>query len=181
MRLRTLATLALTLTLASSVATAQTSPEPSPKAEPSILTPAETEKILPATVFFSGQTAPVQGRNSAGVRLQNHHLVLTALIDTSGYSSQVQQKYQAYLITESPIEIGDHQLPPGAYGCGFLANDIFVVMDLGAHDIFTAKSTPDTNLRRPKPLQILPSPDTHSSYRLYVGRNYVTFQAVPSI
>ncbi len=182
MRLRTLATAVFVVTLAASAAIAQTGSQTSPasspatdaKAEPAILTPAETEKILPAAVFFNGQSAPVQGRNSSGVRLQNHSLMLVALIDTSGYSSQVQQKYQAYLITESPIEIGGHRLPPGAYGCGFLANDSFIVMDIGGHDLFTAKSAPDAKLRRPNPLQILSSPDNQGSYRLYAGRQYVT-------
>jgi hypothetical protein len=87
----------------------------------------------------------------------------------------VQEKYQAYLIAETPIEIGGHHLEVGAYGCGFIANDSFIVMDIGGHDLFTAHSTHDANLRRPTPLQIVAvQGDTHK-YRLYAGRSFVEF------
>jgi hypothetical protein len=145
----------------------------SPAGEPKILNATEASAILPSSVFFRGQSASIQGRNSAGVRFSPEALLLATLVDTSGYSSAVQQKYQAYLITESAIEIGGHRLAPGAYGFGFIANDTFLVMDIGGHDLFTAKSTLDADLHRPMPLQILaPSPHT---FRLYAGRNFVEF------
>lgn len=103
--------------------------------------------------------------------------MLVALVDTSGYSSQVQQKYQAYLITEEPIDIGGHRLAPGAYGCGFIAGDTFVVMDIGGHDLFSAKSVHDADLHRPTPLQILAAPQGNHTYRLYAGRNFVELTA----
>ena len=147
-------------------------------AQPTILTATDAAKILPSSVFFRGLSAPVQGRNSAGVRFADQHLMLVSLVDTSGYSSQVQEKYQAYLITESTIEIGGHRLLPGAYGCGFIANDTFIVQDIGAHDLFTTHSTRDAALHRPTPLQVLAAPEGAGSYRLYAGRNYITFHAV---
>lgn len=140
-----------------------------------ILTAVEAGKLMPATVFFQGLSASIQTRNSAGIRFATDSYLLVALVDTSGYSSQVQQKYQAYLITEEPINLGGHRLAPGAYGCGFIANNKFVLMDIGGHDLFTTSSTRDASLRRPTPLQILLA-DSH--YRLYVGRNYVEL-AVP--
>ena len=78
-----------------------------------ILNPAEAAKLLPASVFFSGQSAPVQARNSGGIKFGDGMLTLATLIDTSGYSSAVQQKYQSYLITEGAILINGHLLPPG--------------------------------------------------------------------
>jgi len=137
------------------------------------MTAVEAAKLLPSTVFFRGQSAPIQARNSSGVQFTNESLLLVALVDTAGYSSALQEKYQAYLITESPIDIEGHRLVPGAYGCGFLA-DTFVVMDIGGHDLFTLSSAKDVNLRRPTPLQILPSTDG-SGYRLYSGRSYIKF------
>lgn len=167
--LRRLLTIALSLTLCAPLALAQAT---APSASPSILRAAEAGTLLPQSVFFRGQSASIQARNSAGIRLSKDALLLTALVDTSGYSSSVQQKYQAYLITESPVMIGGHRLAPGAYGCGFIANDQFVVMDIGAHDLFVTSSTRDGALHRPTPLQILPSPDGHS-FRLYAGRSFV--------
>jgi hypothetical protein len=142
----------------------------------SVLNAVEAAKIMPVSVFFRGQSASIQGRNSAGVRFGDKSLVLVSLVDTSGYSSQVQEKYQAYLITESALDIDGHQLAPGAYGCGFIGVDSFVVMDLGGHDLFAAHSTRDVDLHRPTPLQILAAPNTPGTYRLYAGRNYVPFR-----
>ena len=143
--------------------------------ENSVLKPAEVASILPATVFFQGKTASVQGRNSGGIRFADKSLMLVSLIDTSGYSSQVQEKYQAYLITESAIDIDGHRLAPGAYGCGFVSSG-FVVMDIGGHDLFTAHTIRDENFRRPTPLQIMGAPNEPGTYRLYEGRNFVTFR-----
>jgi hypothetical protein len=145
--------------------------------EPKILTAAEVGAILPPSVYFRGQSASIQARNSSGVRFSADALLLATLVDTSGYSSAIQQKYQAYLLTESAIEIGGHRLTPGAYGFGFIANDTFLVMDIGGHDLFTAKSTHDAELRRPMPLQILAS--SGHAYRLYAGRNFVEFALAP--
>jgi hypothetical protein len=146
------------------------------QAEASLLKPAEVADILPATVFFQGKTASIQSRNSGGVRFGDKSLMLVSLIDSSGYSSQTQEKYQAYLITESAIDIDGHRLAPGAYGCGFVSNSGFVVMDIGGHDLFTAHTIHDENLHRPTPLQIMAAPDKSGIYRLYAGRNFVMFR-----
>lgn len=150
------------------------SPEKAAPTAAKVLTAVEAAKYLPGEVFFRGQSAPVQTRNSSGVQFAKDSLLLVTLVDTAGYSSAVQEKYQAYLITETPIDIEGHRLAPGAYGCGFLAADAFVVMDIGGHDLFSVQSAKDADLRRPTPLQILPSTDA-SEYRLYFGRNYVKF------
>lgn len=144
--------------------------------EPLLLKAAEVAKILPAAVFFQGKTASIQGRNSGGIRFGDKSLMLVALVDSSGYSSQVQEKYQAYLITESAIDVDGHRLAAGAYGCGFLSNDAFVVMDIGGHDLFTAHTAHDDSLHRPTPLQIMAAPSGSGRYRLYEGRNFVVFQ-----
>jgi len=140
------------------------------------MTVAEVAKIMPATVFFRGQSAPVQARNSGGVRFADKGVMLVALVDTSGYSTSVQEKYQAYLITESPLEIGGQRLPAGVYGCGFIAGDNFIMQDVGAHDLFTVHSVRDAELRRPTPLQVMTTPGGSGEYRLYAGRNYVAFR-----
>ena len=69
----------------------------------SVLKPADTSNLMPAQVFFRGQSATVQMRNSGGVRYADGMFTLMALVDTSGYSSGIQQRYQAYLITEAPL------------------------------------------------------------------------------
>jgi hypothetical protein len=139
---------------------------------PVILTRDQASAIMPATVFYRGKTASVQGRNSAGLRLAGDRLVLVAAVDTSGYSSSIQESYQDYLITEVPLRVGGKTLAPGAYGVGFIAGDQFVVLDVGAHELFKVSSVRDAGLARPNPLQMLA--DAAGGFRLYSGRSYVT-------
>jgi hypothetical protein len=139
-----------------------------------ILKPADMAKIFPATVFYRGQSATTQLRNSGGVKFADGFYVLASLVDTSGYSTGVAAKYQAYFITEVPIRIGGQHLVPGAYGVGFIADHKFIVTDLGAHDVFTVESHNDGDLKRPVPLQVLPDP-AHG-FRLYAGREFVVFE-----
>jgi hypothetical protein len=165
------AVLGVTLICSGIFAGAQTAAS-TPK--PGLLTAAEVAKILPPSVFFQGQSASIQARNSGGVRFSDGALVLAALVDSSGYSTSVQQKYQSYLITEVPLEFDGHQLPPGAYGCGFRANNQFVIMDIGGHDLLTASAKHDEALHRPVPLKVVAG-DTAGTYHLYQGREEVTF------
>ncbi len=90
-----------------------------------------TGKIFPDQVFFRGQVAPVQMRNTGGIRFGDDFYVLAGLVDNSGYSTSIRQKYQGYLITEVTLEMGGQKLAPGAYGVGFIAGNRFVVMVLG--------------------------------------------------
>ncbi len=130
-------------------------------------------KLLPDKVFFRGQSAPAQARNSGGVRYADGFYVLVTLVDNSGYSSGIREKYQAYFITEVTLEIGGQTLKPGAYGIGFLDADKLVVMDIGANDLFTTGSKKDTELKHPVPLQVVAGDG--GAYRLYKGRDFVEF------
>jgi hypothetical protein len=135
-------------------------------------------KLMPGSVFFRGQTATTQARNSGGVRFADGYFVLAALVDNSGYSTGIQQKYQAYLITEVPLTFDGHRLAPGAYGAGIVKNGDslqFVVQDLGAHDLLQVAAANDAKLHRPTPLQILADSEP-AKYRLYFGRNFVEFE-----
>jgi hypothetical protein len=139
-----------------------------------VLKPADTQKLLPASVYYRGQSATTQLRNSGGVKFADGFFVLATLVDTSGYSTDVQSKYQAYFITEVPIKIGGADLPAGIYGIGFIADNKFVVTDVGAHDVLTVNSAEDAGLKRPTPLQVM-ADAAGGGFRLYAGRKYVIF------
>jgi hypothetical protein len=133
-----------------------------------------TAKIFPERVFFRGQSAPVQFRNTGGVHFADDFYVLAGMVDNSGYSTGIKEKYQAYLLNEVTLEISGKTLKPGAYGIGFLTGGKFVVMDLGANDVLQTASQHDGDMKRPVPLQVLASA-TAGAYRLYAGRDYVEF------
>jgi len=137
-----------------------------------VLTRTDTQKLLPEKVYYKGQSATVQVRNSGGVKFADGYYMLTTLVDTSGYSSDIQAKYSAYLLAEVPIKFGGKTLAAGAYGLGFVGNQ-FLVTDLGAHDVLSVPSAQDAEIKRPTPLQVLADPG--GGYRLYEGRLYVKF------
>jgi hypothetical protein len=138
-----------------------------------VLKPADMEKLLPAKVYYRGQSAPTQLRNSGGVKFADGYFVLATLVDTSGYATDVQSKYQAYFVAEVPIKLGGESLPAGAYGVGFVGGKL-VVTDVGAHDVLTVNSGEDAGLKRPTPLQVVADP-AGGGFRLYAGRRYVIF------
>jgi hypothetical protein len=138
-----------------------------------VLKPADLQKLLPASVYYKGQSATTQLRNSGGVKFADGFYVLTTLVDTSGYSTDIQAKYSAYFIAEVPVKVGGQSLPAGVYGVGFIGGDKFVVTDVGAHDLLTVDSGNDAGLKRPTPLQV--TADPAGGYRLYAGRRYVVF------
>jgi hypothetical protein len=159
----------------SGIASAQNAKPAEVPTKDAVLKPADIgTKLLPEKVFFRGQIAPVQARNTGGVKYADGFFVLSGLVDNSGYSTGIRQKYQAYFITEVPLEIGGQSLKPGAYGIGFLDNDKFIVMDIAANDLFTTASKKDADLKHPIPYQVVAS-SAPGAYRLYKGRDFVEF------
>lgn len=133
-----------------------------------------TPKLFPEHVFFRGQVAAAQLRNTGGVHFADDFYVLACLVDSSGYSTGIKEKYQGYLLTEVNLEIAGQSLKPGAYGFGFVGGK-FILMDLAANNLIEAAGQRDAEMKRPVPLQVLASSNA-GSYRLYVGRDYIEFR-----
>ena len=130
----------------------------------------ELKKVVPAEFFYRGQKAPAQVRNSGGFQRADGKMILVALVDTSGYSTAIQQKYQGLLITEAKVNIEGSKLAPGQYGFGFTADGKFVVMDVANDDVLSAPFHTDQALQRAVPLKIL---EEGAAYRLYAGKKWV--------
>lgn len=139
-----------------------------------VLDPADLKTVVPTNYFFDGLVATVQSRNSGAVRLESGKLIVAAFVDNSGYSSEVQAKYQGLLITEAKVSIGSSEITPGQYGFGFTKEGNFVVLDITANEILTTKYEQDDQLKRPVPLKIVADND---GYRLYAGKKYVLLKA----
>ena len=147
-------------------------------AKPAGLLPqTELEKLLPPSVFFQGQSAPLQLRNAAAVRFPDNAILFASLVDNSGYSTGIRERYQFYLVTETAIEIAGKQLSPGAYGAGFLDDGSFLIMDIGGHDLMTTATAADDTLHRPRPLQLVAG-SAQGEFRLYLGRRYAVLRRV---
>jgi hypothetical protein len=153
---------ALTLVMLASAVAQQTSKH--------VLSSNELKKAVPAEYFFRGQKAPVQVRNAVGFQLPDGKMMLAALVDTSGYSTAIQQKYQGMLITETKLTIGGSELAPGEYGFGFTADGKVTVMDVANHDVLSAPSQTDAALQHAVPLKLV---EDGAGYKLYAGKKWV--------
>jgi hypothetical protein len=131
------------------------------------------KKVVPGSFFFAGQTAQVQIRNSVGLKNVTGKLVLAGLVDTSGYSTSIQEKYQGFLIAETKLSLDGTTLDPGAYGFGF-KDGKFIVMNIAGTDLLSVASQNDEQLKRPVPLKLEKAGE---AYRLYAGRKYVVVKA----
>jgi len=138
-----------------------------------VLNAAQMQALFPASVYFSGQTATVQLRNAGGVRWSEGKQTLFGMVDAGGYSSGMREKYQFYILSDVSIDIAGKRLPAGAYGAGFLTDKGLEVMDMGGTELFHAAVKHDAAMQRPRPLQV--TDGGNSSYRLYLGRDYVDF------
>jgi hypothetical protein len=163
-RRRMICSLALAVGLLAAAATASGQ-------EPAILSGADLEKVVPANFYFEGQLGPTQMRNGAAVRFADRHNLVAALVDTSGYASNIRSKYEGFLITDKPVKIGGTELPAGAYGFGFPDDTKMNIFDVGGKQIHSVSATRDENLQSPRPLAFVKS---GNSIRLYKGRTYVT-------
>jgi hypothetical protein len=139
------------------------------KAAQHLLSADELKSLVPADFFFRGQKAPTQLRNATGIQTAGGKVTIAALVDVSGYSTSIQQKYQGLLITESKLNIGGSELSPGEYGFGFAA-DRFVVMNVASEDALSAPYQTDAELKRPVPLKLV---EDGAGYKLYAGKKWV--------
>ena len=139
-----------------------------------VLAGAELTRVVPTGFYFQGLSAPTQMRNTAAARFGTTRFVIAGLVDTSGYSADVREKYVGFLITDSEITLNGESLPAGAYGFGFAAEGKLTVMDLAGKNLLSVPITNDKEMRRPRPLMM--SADA-GGVRLYNGRNYVVIAA----
>ena len=139
-----------------------------------VLSSDELKKAVPTEYFFRGQKAPVQLRNAVGFQLADGKMMLAALVDASGYSTAIQQKYQGMLITETKLNAGGSSLPPGQYGFGFTADNKFVVMDVANSDVLSASYQTDQALQHAVPLKLV---EDGTGYKLYAGKKWIAVKA----
>ena len=77
------------------------------------------ENAVPNDFYLEGNRIPVQKRNAVLVKTPAGARVVIALIDTSGYSSQIQQKYEGMIISEGNFSVCGQKMGVGSFGFGF--------------------------------------------------------------
>jgi hypothetical protein len=149
-----------------SITAAQTKPE--------LLAGDNLKKVVPTSFYFAGQSAATQERNTAAAKIGADRYVIVGLVDTSGYSTEISGKYEGFLITDSPINVGGKKLETGAYGFGFSADNKLHIFDLSSKEIASVNTVNDKEMKRPRPLAMSVAAD---GVRFYKGKNYVLVAA----
>ncbi len=83
-----------------------------------LVTGKEFDAAVPKDFYLEGNAIPTEKRNAVLLKTPAGARVLFALIDTTGYSSQIQKKYIGMLISEAQISIGGVPVGVGSYGFG---------------------------------------------------------------
>jgi hypothetical protein len=134
----------------------------------------ELARVIPAGFYFDGQSAATQMRNAAAVRFGMKRHVLAALVDTSGYATEVRAKCEGFLIADLPFRIGNKDLGVGSYAFGFTKEGLLNIFDLGGTHLFSIPAIRDNGLSTSRPLAMTKGAD---GIRLYRGKDYVLIAA----
>jgi hypothetical protein len=130
------------------------------------------ESAIPNDFYLEGNRIPVERHNAALLKTPAGARLVFALIDTTGYSSQIQQKYIGMVITEGKVSVCDVPLSVGSYGFGLdrPAGKFFLYNQAG-EKVGDCAANKDTALKQPKPLSI--DLGKEAAARLYLGRYFV--------
>lgn len=136
------------------------------------------DSAMPKDFYLEGNAIPTEKRNAVLLKTPLGARLLFALIDTSGYSSEVQNKYIGMMIVEGSISICGNSLAVGGYGFGLAkpspkSNEDakFVLYDQAGKKVAECSAKKDTRLKQPKPLQVIMGKAGFAS--LYLGRYWL--------
>jgi len=136
------------------------------------------ESAIPNDFYLEGNRIPVEKRNAALLKTPGGSRLVLALIDTTGYSAQIKQKYTGMVITEGEVSVCSVPLSVGSYGFGLEKPAATSSEDAKFHLYNQAGATvgecaakKDSALKQPKPLNVVLGKE--SDARLYLGRYFV--------
>ena len=135
-------------------------------------------KIVPKDFVLEENAIPAEKRNTVLALTPSGGRVIAGLLDTSGYSSQVQEKYRGMLISEGSVNVCGHEVGTGSYGFGFTKapgasqgkTSDFMLYDQAGKKVMECTAKWDAKLKSPRPLQVVVNGGTA---RLYVSRSWV--------
>jgi len=125
--------------------------------------------------YLEGNAIPVQKRNTVALKGTDGKRMVFGLLDTTGYSAEIQAKYIGMMIVERKVTVGGTALGAGAYGFGLHkptppeGPGHLMIYDVGGTKVAEAPAQYDKALAQPVPLQFVKG-------RLYVGRHWVEIQ-----
>jgi len=130
---------------------------------------------LPTDFYLEGNHIPVEKRNAAMLKNATGKRVVLALIDTTGYSSQIKQKYIGMLITETELSVCGNTIGVGSYGFGLErpaatsdADAPFKLYNQAGDKVGECAAKKDDSIKQPRPLAVTTAKDAPA--KLYLGK-----------
>jgi len=130
--------------------------------------------------YLEGNAIPTQKRNAALLEKDGGARLLVGLLDTSGYGTEIQQKYTGLLITEAKAMVGGAELAVGAYGFGLMKPEAeggaakVLFYDVAGQKVAEGTAPYDAAAAQPAPLKVVTAEGQPT--RVYLGKYYVDVQ-----
>ncbi|MGA3027825.1 MAG: hypothetical protein ABSF98_23965 [Bryobacteraceae bacterium] len=139
------------------------------------------DSALPRDFYLEGNAIPTAKRNAVMVTSPAGARVLLSLLDTTGYASNIIEKYVGMIITEGDLSICGQKVTVGSYGFGWAESPggtdqpgKFSLYDQAGGKLAECATPRDAALKSPRPLQVVVKAD--GTAILYHGRNSVPLQ-----
>jgi hypothetical protein len=136
---------------------------------------------VPDRFYLETNAIPVQKRNAAFLQAPGGSHILFALLDTSGYSSMVQEKYKGMIITEGKVFVAGDKLSAGSYGFGVeIPSDTadqtakLILYNQAGEKLAVFAAKKDNQIKRPLPLQVVV--EKGGTAKLYLGRHWIELE-----
>lgn len=128
----------------------------------------------PADFYLEGVAIPLAQRHATMLRTPRGARMLVSLLDVSGFTSEISQKYVGMIITEGDLFVCGQKLTVGGYGFGWQrpgrnaeGPGALSFYNQAGEKLGECATPRDATLDQPKPLQVLVRGDTAT---LYYGR-----------
>ena len=135
-------------------------------------------RAVPTDFYLVGEHIPVEKRNAAVLKDAKGARLVLALIDTSGYTSQIQQKYLGMLITETKISVCGNAIGVGSYGFGLerpaatsKADALFRIYNQAGEKVGECAAKKDDSVKQAKPLTVNTAKGEPA--KIYFGKYFI--------
>jgi hypothetical protein len=133
------------------------------------------KRAVPTDFYLVGEHIPVEARNAAVLKTEKGARVVVALIDTTGYTSQIRQKYIGMLISETKLSVCSISIGVGSYGFGLdrpaatsNADAKFMLYNQAGEKLGECAAKKDNTVKQPKPLSVVTTKGEPA--KLYLGK-----------
>ena len=134
------------------------------------------DSAMPKDFYLEGNAIPTEKRNAVLLKTAGGKRVVLALIDTTGYSSQIRQKYIGMVIAEGTFSVCGQQVTVGSYGFGLDkpsppsdADATFHLYNQAGDKLFDCAAKKDTTAKQAQPLQVT----TSGGAKLVLGKYWL--------